>query len=528
MSIIGQRIFPTPADSFQTPTSQEQARVEESIREYVDAYQKEREVKLNGDQTASTSLLKDEDIPVPSLQKAQHMAFLRRVLEPLPGAYVGFDSTRCWLIYWVAHSHALMGQELDERTRSRGIATLIQFQNSVSGGFGGGNRQLGHLMGTYASVMALAILGGPGPCPDEDDIALGLSTQIGKGGWDAVDRPKLYNFFVSLKQPDGSFTVHQDGEIDVRATYCVVCVALMLGIATPELFQGVGDAIAACQTYEGGLSAASQHRAGGEAAVTLGEAHGGYAYCAMAAHLSLSLLSKTGSDVIDGKAGIWNHAKSFSSSKLDIDAVTRWAVQEQGVAIEGGGFKGRTNKLVDGCYGWFSGAGLGTVVAAQLALRDGQGLRESEPLAAASEDGWQSDDAEAESDLFDGFLFDRIALQEYILVVAQAPRGGLRDKPGKNADAYHTCYNLSGLSLSQHRVAIDADVRQSLVQKWKTGTDAEDSWQKSCYLAMLGWSIDPKFTRTLGSHENQMVVTHPIFNVPFTKAKEIMRWSYGQ
>lgn len=29
-------------------------------------------------------------------------------------------------------------------------------------------------------------------------------------------------------------------------------------------------------------------------------------------------------------------------------------------------------------------------------------------------------------------------------------RGGLRDKPGKPVDYYHTCYCLSGLSSSQH------------------------------------------------------------------------------
>ena len=41
-------------------------------------------------------------------------------------------------------------------------------------------------------------------------------------------------------------------------------------------------------------------------------------------------------------------------------------------------------------------------------------------------------------------------MQEYILLLAQAPNGGLRDKPGKGPDAYHTCYNLSGLSSAQH------------------------------------------------------------------------------
>lgn len=54
------------------------------------------------------------------------------------------------------------------------------------------------------------------------------------------------------------------------------------------------------------------------------------------------------------------------------------------------------------------------------------------------------------------------ALQEYVLLLAQAPSGGLRDKPGKSADAYHTCYNLSGLSTSQHRMVQPAARLQAL------------------------------------------------------------------
>jgi hypothetical protein len=33
----------------------------------------------------------------------------------------------------------------------------------------------------------------------------------------------------------------------------------------------------------------------------------------------------------------------------------RWLVQVQGTEAELGGFKGRTNKLVDGCYSWWCG-----------------------------------------------------------------------------------------------------------------------------------------------------------------------------
>lgn len=36
---------------------------------------------------------------------------------------------------------------------------------------------------------------------------------------------------------------------------------------------------------------------------------------------------------------------------------------------------------------------------------------------------------------------------------SQQSDGGLRDKPGKGRDFYHTCYTLSGLSVAQHCLA---------------------------------------------------------------------------
>jgi len=41
----------------------------------------------------------------------------------------------------------------------------------------------------------------------------------------------------------------------------------------------------------------------------------------------------------------------------------------------------------------------------------------------------------------------------YILLACQHPNGGLRDKPTKSADFYHTCYALSGMAVSQYDVA---------------------------------------------------------------------------
>ena len=41
----------------------------------------------------------------------------------------------------------------------------------------------------------------------------------------------------------------------------------------------------------------------------------------------------------------------------------------------------------------------------------------------------------------------RPGLFDYILVCAQSPQGGLRDKPGRGRDYYHTCYGLSGYAV---------------------------------------------------------------------------------
>lgn len=236
-------------------------------------------------------------------------------------------------------------------------------------------------------------------------------------------RPGLYQLLLSLKQPDGSFTVHHAGETDVRSIYCVLCVSLLLGIATPDLLDGVGAAIANCQTYEGGLSAASYPFASTEASTTgetsalgggggaaLGEAHGGYVYCAMAAHLCLALLPSTrkpgqtpfyqdqerarssSPDSSHASASLgWDRGGSASSKRLDLEEVVRWAASQQGIAVEGGGFRGRTNKLVDGCYGWFSGAGLGTVLGALTELKHGQWWKDAVADDSTTSNGATSD-----------------------------------------------------------------------------------------------------------------------------------------
>ena len=81
----------------------------------------------------------------------------------------------------------------------------------------------------------------------------------------------------------------------------------------------------------------------------------------------------------------------------------RWIVNKQ-MQVEGG-FQGRTNKLVDGCYSFWQG-GAFPLIHAIFA-------KENKPLRSKF------------------WLFDQAALQEYLLVCCQHSHGGLLDKPGK-------------------------------------------------------------------------------------------------
>ncbi|KAF4737562.1 hypothetical protein FOZ63_015530 [Perkinsus olseni] len=186
----------------------------------------------------------------------------------------------------------------------------------------------------------------------------------------------------------GGFRVHQNGETDMRGCYCAIAVASMLKMITPELEEGVVGYIHRCQTWEGGIA--------GEPGL---EAHGGYAFCGLAAATML------------GKA----------EEALNFDRMARWVCQRQ-LAFEGG-FNGRANKLVDSCYSYWQYGSLSI-------LRSLLHIPQEEKAWCAPE-----------------------PLQMYLLLACQErERGGFRDKPGKNCDYYHTCYALSGMAASQwHR-----------------------------------------------------------------------------
>lgn len=319
-------------------------------------------------------MVKTRSNQIDTLARKKHISCLISSLTgELSKHYEKLVPSQTWIVYWITHSLSLLEQTqfLDSV-----VDDVIEFMRECahkSGGYGGGPGQIAHLATTFAAVNALI-------------------TTSSEEALESIDRVNLVRFLHRMKQPDGSFSVHDDGEIDSRATYCVLSIMKCLNIQDKVLLENVTDWILSCQTYEGGFGS-----------VPGSEAHGGYTFCCVA---SLCLMDHL--------------------SRANIPALIRWLVSKQ--IPEEGGFCGRSNKLVDSCYSYWQGAVFPLIHPSLVRAKS------SSP-----------------TNNLDSWLFDSDALQDYILNQCQSETGLLRDKPGAQPDFYHTCYALSGLSISQHQ-----------------------------------------------------------------------------
>ncbi|KAG1143314.1 hypothetical protein G6F37_007069 [Rhizopus arrhizus] len=397
-------------DGLPTETSIEQKRVEDSVLEKFVPYAPNNKNK--------------KSIEEIRLRKERHITYLIKGLEGLGQWGSVLDASKPWLVYWIVHSLDLLEYKFTPDITERLVSTIKHWQ-LPSGGFGGGGDQLGHLATTYAAVNALAIAGT-------------------KEAYKAIDRDALYKFLMRMKQPDGSFTMHEGGEIDIRGSYCALNVASLVNLLTPELTENCIDFICKSQTYEGGIGPYPGK-----------EAHNGYTFCGLAAM-----------EILDGM------------SRLNLDRLTRWCSERQ-MKLEGG-FQGRTNKLVDGCYSFW---GAGDFPIIKSALSRHEHINTSD------------------------YLFDREGLQEYILLCCQSQYGGLLDKPGKRVDYYHTCYCLSGLSVAQHSI------------------DYIDRPEVKGGLRSLLWKCKNEFV-VVGDIDNSLLATHPIHNISLRAARNMVSHFY--
>lgn len=265
----------------------------------------------------------------PSLQRDLHHQFLKKGLRAVSPRYCGLHSSQPWLLYWMLHAMDVLGERPSPIVSDMAVEHLISCRDEVSGGFGGGPGQGGHLASTYAAVSALVVLGT-------------------REAYAAIRPKDLRRFFLKMKCADGGFLISSSGEKDVRALYSAMASASMAGILDEELTANVGEYVLGLQSFDGGL--------GGEPGT---EAHGGNTFC-----------------------GIAGAALAGALSHLETETVVDWAAMRQ-CRLEGG-FCGRTNKLVDSCYSFWVGA-LFPILDASVAF-DAEALQKY-ILVCCQEDG---------------------------------------------------------------------------------------------------------------------------------------------
>ncbi|KAH8697720.1 CaaX farnesyltransferase beta subunit Ram1 [Talaromyces proteolyticus] len=413
------------------------------------------------------------------LLRDRHIEYLYDSLEDYPETFVSLDASRPWMSYWALAALALLGEDVS-KYRERVISTLTPMQNE-KGGFGGGHGQMSHLASTFPAVLCLALVGG-------------------HDAYKLVDRKAMWVWLGRLKQPDGGFQLVIGGEEDVRGAYCAMVIISLLNLPLdlpPEaearqhglrtFVSGLPEYLSRCeslffggqssiltkvtsgQTFEGGLSGKP----------SAAEAHGAYAFCVLAC---LCILGKP---------------EDMIMKYMDVPLLLSWLSARQ-YAPEGG-YSGRTNKLVDGCYSHWVGDCWPLI---QSALRGTPRETDSVPPP-------------------DTCLYSREGLARYILNCCQNKLGGLRDKPGKTKamnrqpDSYHTCYTLTGLSGLQHH-------------HYHNGADSSVT---GMFASAFSWrSISIKVSSTAGPDQDifddvdRLASFHPLFTIPHKSADAIHRW----
>lgn len=422
---------------------------------------------------------------IPHLDRERHIRFLHKQLGKLPPPFMAADASRPWFLYWCLNALRLLGEDVSSYRESL-IETARSMQNDT-GGFGGGNGQLSHLATTYAVVLALALVGG-------HDV------------YEVVDRRALWKWLCTLKHPSGGFQMAVGGEVDIRGGYCAAVVISLLNLPLdltpdcaawspdlPTLFTKLPDYVQRCQTFEGGISAHPD-----------AEAHGAYAFCAL------------------GCLAILDSPDRIFPRYLDVPRLISWLSSRQ-YAPEGG-FSGRTNKLVDGCYSHWIG-GCWPLVEAALGATGGRGGNVPVPHEAAAAEGEEGQPDDRRRRLprhgqASSCLYSREGLIRYIMCCCQdqGKRGGLRDKPGRPSDAYHTCYVLSGLSSAQHKWELGNSTSHPPPPPAETAAaaGAEEGPKLGQQPALpASWSVSPYLDEVqIFDDQDRIAPLHPVYAIP--------------
>lgn len=72
------------------------------------------------------------------LYRGSHLSLLEKCLFTLNRSYQALDASRPWLVYWVAHSIAILGHQDLLKKHAMTIANFLKTcENKETGGYGG-------------------------------------------------------------------------------------------------------------------------------------------------------------------------------------------------------------------------------------------------------------------------------------------------------------------------------------------------------------------------------------------------------
>ncbi|KAK3699544.1 geranylgeranyl transferase type-1 subunit beta [Vermiconidia calcicola] len=420
---------------------------------------------------------RNDGLPEPRLEKARHVKYWTRCIKTfLPHQYTGNDSNRMYLAFLMVSALDLLDAlytacSEDERC---GFIDWIYHCQHPDGGFrmwpgtdfgeranaSNAKWDPANVPATYFALSSLLILG--------DDFK-------------RVRRKQTLQWLRRVQRPDGSFgEILMDGRVeggrDPRAGYCAAGVRHFLRGANEDAshkYDGIEDiniddlvrCIRICQVFDGGIADEPFH-----------EPHAGYTFCSLGC-LSLMDRLNTGkhpstdeshgpSDVqevirwlvhrqtnlLDPDAALDSEFVGAKTAKLDpleVDKLLMQASDAQAVSkpssssvfainTECAGMNGRTNKVADTCYAWWSGASLHML---------------GQPN-----------------------LYDQTAVRKYLLEKTQHPvLGGFGKFPGDLPDLYHSYLGLAALSLAgsdevkevDASMCVSKDVRARLPELWE-------------------------------------------------------------
>jgi protein farnesyltransferase subunit beta len=399
----------------------------------------------------------------------------------------------------------------------------------TGGGFGGGPGQMPHCATTYASILSLCII-----ATTTHNTTTASSSAA---AWQLLEiiRLPLYVWLVALQQQQqggcfgGGVAMHMDGEVDVRAAYIALCVTKLLGLLSPASIllhttPSLLDFCASCQTYEGGFGSEPGS-----------EAHSGYTFCAMAAIQFLLEIMEPEQQQTPPQP-----SSSLILSKIQVTSLRDWLARRQ-MSYEGG-FSGRTNKLVDGCYSFWQGGSI-CILEHWLSLQQQQQQQQQTTAPCIRDeayDPWllssssslsQPNQTSSTATITDRslLLMDQAMLQRYILLCCQDAHGGLRDKPSKARDFYHSCYVLSGLSASRGQYPTlqsqECQEEHATVASLSASDDQKEEGPQIMMVGSESGATEPATTKSTFGHSiySRVHATHPCFNIRIERVRQVLQ-----